>query len=41
MCKFFFVAYAAIISKFEFIMANIRINDSRIMGTDKRQNLAG
>ena len=37
MCEFFSVAYA-IVSKFEFIMANIMINDSRIVGTDKRRN---
>ena len=37
MCKFFSIAYA-IVSKFEFIMANIMINDSRIVGTDKQQN---
>ena len=40
MCKVFSVAYA-IVSKFEFIMAEILINDSRIVGTDKRQNSAG
>ena len=40
MCKFFSVAYA-IVSKFEFIMANIMINDARIVGTDKRRNSAG
>ena len=40
MYKVFFFAYA-IVSKFEFIMANIMINDSRIVGTDKWRNLAG
>ena len=40
MCKFFSVAYA-IVSKLKFIMANIMINDSRIVGTDKRRNSAG
>ena len=40
MCKFFSVAYT-IVFKFEFIMANIMINDSRIVATDKRRNSAG
>ena len=40
MCKVFSVAYA-IFFKFEFIIANIMINDSRIVSTDKRQNSAG
>ena len=34
------LAYA-IVSKFKFIMANIMINDSRIVGIDKRRNSAG
>ena len=37
MCKIFFFN----VSKFEFIMANIIINDSSIVGKDKRRNLAG
>ena len=40
MCKVFSLAYANV-SKFEFIMANIMINDSRIVGKDKRRNLVG
>ena len=40
MCKFFSIAYANV-SKFEFIMANIMINDSSIVGKDKRRNSAG
>ena len=38
--KFFSVAYANV-SKFEYIMANVIINDSSIMGKDKRRNSAG
>ena len=34
MCKVFSVAYANV-SKFQFIMANIMINDSRIVDKDK------
>ena len=40
MCKVFSAAYA-VVYKFKFIMANIMINDSRIVGTDKQQNSAG
>ena len=40
MCKVFSVAYTNV-SKFEFIMANIMINNSRIVNKDKQQNLAG
>ena len=40
MCKIFSIAYA-IVSEFEFIMANIMINDSRIVGTDKWPNSVG
>ena len=40
MCKVFSFAYTNVF-KFEFIMANIMINDSSIVGKDKRRNLAG
>ena len=39
MCKVFSFAYANV-SKFEFIMVNIMINDSKIVGKDKRRNSA-
>ena len=40
MCSFFSFAYADVF-KFEFIMANIMINDSSIVGKGKRRNSAG
>ena len=40
MGQVFSVAYANV-SKFEFIMAKIMTNDSRIVGKEKRRNSAG
>ena len=40
MCKVFSLACANVF-KFEFIMANIMINDSSIVGKDKWRNSAG
>ena len=40
MCKVFSYSYPNV-SKFKFIMANITINDSSIVGKDKWRNSAG
>ena len=39
MCKVFF-PFLPNVSKFKFIMANIMINDSSIVGKDKQRNSA-